>query len=149
MSISYCTFTVGWSLCAVPVERVREVVGNFPCTPVPLAGAAISGLINLRGQIVTASDLRVLLNLATHRDPDDTHAAKNHIIVDIGDEYMSLIVDEIGPVMTAQRSMIESPPSSLDTTIAELVTGVARMPDCLLMILNLDQLLNLQFTGMA
>lgn len=144
MNTSYCTFIVGWALCGVPVDRVREVISEIPYTPVPLAEDYVAGLINLRGQIVTAIDMSVCLEMNAEvldRDPERT---RNHVVVDVGDERMGLFVDDIGPVIEVDRELIETPPPNLKLAIPKLVSHTARLSEGVLLILDLDQLVEIR-----
>jgi purine-binding chemotaxis protein CheW len=90
-----CTFYVGDSYFGIPVDQVQEVVRSQPVTPVPLAPTVIRGLINLRGQILTAIDLRNRLGLGEPGDP----AMLINIVVRTTDSPVSFLVDEIGEVL--------------------------------------------------
>ena len=90
-----CTFYVAGDYFGIPVEKVQEVVRPQPITPVPLAPRVIRGLINLRGQILTALDLRYRLGLG---EPGE-HAKLMNVVVRNGDSAMSFLVDEIGEVL--------------------------------------------------
>jgi purine-binding chemotaxis protein CheW len=144
MTISFCTFHVGYSPCGIPVDQVLEVADEHTCTPVPLADPSISGLINLRGQIVTAIHLDYLLakvdEEASTPTPSNTVNAKKNVIVKLGDEKYSLLVDDVGPVMTATTDMIEPVPSNMVVRANEMVTGLARMPSCIVLMLDLSLL---------
>lgn len=144
MTISFCTFHVGYSLCGIPVDQVLEVADEHACTPVPLANPSIGGLINLRGQIVTAVHLDFLLAKVDEETPNEPLSTPNHakknVIVKLGDEKHSLLVDDVGPVMTATADMIEPAPSNMVIRANELVTGLARMPACIVLMLDLSRM---------
>jgi len=108
-------------------------------TPVPLAPAVIEGLINLRGQIVTAMDMRQRLGLPPRADGE---TAMN-VVVRTEEGVVSLLVDEIGDVVEAESSSFERPPENLDPAIRNLVRGIHKLKDRLLLVLDTDQTLKL------
>lgn len=101
-----CTFHAGGAYFGIPVEQVQEVVRPQPITPVPLAPKVVRGLINLRGQILMAIDLRSRLGLG---EPDDQSKLMN-VVVRTGDSPVSFLVDEIGEVLDVDENTFESPP---------------------------------------
>src|SRR5689334_4415650 len=107
-SRQFCTFYVDGLFLGIDVQQIQEVIRYQAMTRVPLAAAAISGLINLRGQIVTAIDLRCRLGLAL-RKPEETPM---NVVVRDGDNAVSLLVDRIGDVLEVDEDLFEPPPST-------------------------------------
>lgn len=128
-----CTFLVDELHFGVPVEHVQEVLRYQEMTPVPLAPAVVAGLINLRGHIVTALDLRARLGLAP-RGPDDRTAM--NVVIRIGDSTVSLLVDDIGDVVEVEQGSFESTPPTLHASIRSLVGGVYKLKGELLLLLE-------------
>lgn len=126
-----CTFVVGDLYLGIDVQRVQEVLRQQVVTAVPLAPREIRGLINLRGQIVTAIDLRSRLGL-----PAQDGAAPMNVILRSDDAPVSLLVDEIHDVVDVQDKAIEQPPSTLDAEKRKLVSGVIQLKERLLMVLR-------------
>src|SRR5438132_7996946 len=91
-STQYCTFLLDGMLFGVEVKKVQEVIRYQPITRVPLAAPAVRGLINLRGQIVTALDLRQRLELR----PRPADKLPTNVVVQTADGVLSLLVDDIG-----------------------------------------------------
>lgn len=134
-----CTFRVADSRCAVPVDDVQEVIRHQELTPVPRAHPAVSGLINLRGQIVTAVDLRRRLGL-----PDrPAGTAPMNVVVRTADGPKSLLVDDIGDVIGVTADAAEPPPDTLTGPRRELTTRVYKLPDQLLLELDVAKLTDL------
>ena len=131
----YCTFMVDGASFAVGVREVQEVIRYQHMTRVPLAPAVVSGLINLRGQIVTAIDLRRRLGLPDR--PADQ--LPMNVVVQREDGPVSLLVDEIDDVVEIDASAIEAPPQTLRGSSRALVAGVHQMADRLLLILATDR----------
>jgi purine-binding chemotaxis protein CheW len=132
----FTTFYVNNMLFGVEVVKVQEVFRAQATTRVPLAPAVVSGLINLRGQIVTAIDMRRRLNL-----PPRTDGSKPmNIVVRTADEPVSLLVDEIGDVLEVAAENFEQRPQNVDAAVCELIRGVFKLNDQLLLILDIESI---------
>lgn len=138
-SRQYSTFDVAGFYFGIDVLQVQEVLRCQPMTPVPLAPVVIEGLINLRGQIVTAIDMRRRLGLP----PRTGGATSMNVVVRTEDGAVSLLVDEIGDVVEADSSSFERPPENLDPAISGLVRGIHKLKDKLLLVLDTGQTLSL------
>jgi purine-binding chemotaxis protein CheW len=131
----FSTFFVEDLFFGVDVLHVQEVLRAQQMTPVPQAPDVIEGLINLRGQIVTAIDMRRRLDmprLAADRPP-------MNMVVSTSDGAVSLLVDEIGDVLDLDASTYERPPDNLDPAARELISGVYKMKDGLLLVLDTER----------
>ncbi len=102
----FCTFCVEDLLLALDVLEVQEVIRFQEMTRVPTAPAVLRGLINLRGQIVTAIDLRRRLDLP----PADDDRRPMNVVVRTDDGAVSLLVDEIGDVLELDERSCEPAP---------------------------------------
>ena len=131
-----CTFALADGLYAIPVDDVQEVIRNQELTPVPLAHTAVVGLINLRGQIVTAIDLRRRMNLSPR--PDDAAAPMN-VVVRTADGPKAILVDDIGDVIEVTDDTFEPPPDTLTDALRGVVLGVYKLRDQLLLALDTEQ----------
>jgi purine-binding chemotaxis protein CheW len=131
-----CTFTLGDLYLGIGVERVQEVIRTQPMTRIPLAAAAVTGLINLRGQIVTAIDLRRRLDLADR--PAD--ACPVNLVIRTDDGPMSLLVDEIDDVTEVTDDAFESLPDTVHGAIRDNVLGVHKLANRLLLTLDTEKL---------
>lgn len=134
MSTLFATIEVDGHLFGVDALKVQEVIRSQKLTPVPLGADELSGLLNLRGQIVAAIDLRRRLSLA-----DDPSAARVTVVVNTGDGVVSFLADAVGDVIEVDDETFEPPPSTLDPTIRELVVGAHKLPECLLLVLDVDK----------
>jgi purine-binding chemotaxis protein CheW len=136
------TFHVGKYLFGVDVSLVQEVVRLQQMTPVPLASAEIAGLINLRGEVLTAIDLRARLGLPprTADVPDGSEPV--NVVVRVDDEPVSLLVDEIGGVLEVSQVPFEQTPSTVDERVRDLLLGAYTLPDRLLLALNARRVLD-------
>jgi purine-binding chemotaxis protein CheW len=136
----FCTFHLGSLFLGIEVLRVQEVIRAQEMTRVPLASRAVTGLINLRGQIVTAIDLRRRLGLADR--PAGTDAM--NVVVRTDDGAVSLLVDEIGDVLEVTAEAFEAPPETLPADARGLIRGVYKLPDGLLLVLDTRRALELE-----
>jgi purine-binding chemotaxis protein CheW len=138
-----CTFHVGQYLFGVDVSLVQEVVRLQMMTPVPLAAPEVAGLINLRGEVLTAIDMRARLNLPK---ADGSREPVN-VVVRVDHDPVSLLVDEIGGVLDVSGVPFEQTPSTVDDHVRDLLLGAYILPDRLLLALNTTAILHLAETG--
>ncbi len=127
-----CTFALGDLLLGIEVERVQEVIREQSLTQVPRAPWTVKGLMNLRGQIVTAIDLRRRFEL------DDLEEGKRamHVVVFRPDGAVSLLVDSIGDVVEIPSDRVAPPPPNLAGPARDLVRGVVPLDGELLLVLD-------------
>jgi purine-binding chemotaxis protein CheW len=135
----YCTFYVDGHYFGLDVLKVQEIIRYQEMTRVPLAPPVVRGLINLRGQIVTAIDLRRRLELKER--PADRLPV--NVVVQTDDGAVSLLVDEIGDVLQVSEKSFERPPETLAGTARELIRGAYKLKDCLLLILDTERTVSL------
>jgi len=131
----FTTFYVDGMLFGVEVMKVQEVLRSQSSTRVPLAPEVVSGLINLRGQIVTSIDMRRRLSLPL-RAPE---AIPMNIVVRSGEEAVSLLVDEIGDVLQVEASRFERKLHNVDPSVRDLIVGVYKLDDRLLLVLDTNK----------
>jgi purine-binding chemotaxis protein CheW len=131
----YCTFFLDQLLFGIESQRIQEVIRYLELTEVPLAPATVSGLMNLRGQIVVAVDLRRRLSLpdrASGRDPVC-------VVVRTPDGSVSLLVDDIGDVVEVDESSFERPPETLNDDVRQVIVGVHKLDRKLMHVLDADR----------
>ncbi|MGO9085793.1 MAG: chemotaxis protein CheW [Terriglobales bacterium] len=139
----FCTFFLGGQLFGVPVPQVQEVIGPHDMTPVPLAPEAVSGVINLRGQIVVAIDLRRRLQLARRAEGE----LPMNVVVRSLEGTVSLQVDEIGDVIEAEPATFEPPPETLHGPVRAMTLGVHKLEGSLLHVLDTERACQVSATG--
>jgi purine-binding chemotaxis protein CheW len=132
-----CTFRLDDLLFGIEVDRVEEVLRSRPLTPVPLAPPQIAGLINLRGQIVPAIDLRRCLGLAAA----SAGLPPGNVVLRGRDVPLSLLVDHIGDVVAVDELQIEPVPDSVEPGTRRLLRGVCQLPAGLLLLLDAPALI--------
>jgi purine-binding chemotaxis protein CheW len=131
----YCTFFLDDALFGIEVLKVQEVIRYQEMTQVPLASSVVRGLINLRGQIVTAIDLRQRLGLP----PRSTDEWSMNVVARTGDGNVSFLVDEMGEVQEVQEEAFEHPPETIAPAVRGLVRGAYKLDDRLLLVLDVEQ----------
>jgi purine-binding chemotaxis protein CheW len=143
VTCQYCTFFVDGHYFGLDVRKVQEIIRYQEMTRVPLAPPVVRGLINLRGQIVTAIDLRRRLELHDRR----ADQLPVNVVVHTDDGAVSLLVDEIGDVLEVPETAFERPPETLQGPARELIRGAYKLEDRLLLILEIEQTVNLTATA--
>ena len=131
----FTTFTLNGHLFGVEVETVQEVIRYQETTRVPLAPGSIGGLINLRGQVITALDLRRRLGMADR--PQD--ALPMNVVVRTEDGAVSLLVDQIGEVIETDARHFESPPDTVSAQARDLIRGAYKLDGQLLLALDVHR----------
>jgi purine-binding chemotaxis protein CheW len=135
----FCTFSLEGLLFGIEVGKVQEVIRYQEMTPVPLAHPVVRGLINLRGQIVTALDLRRRLELPERA----SEQLPMNVVVRAGDEAVSLLVDRIGDVLEVEDDNFEAPPETLQGVAKELIRGAYKLQEELLLVLDTEKTVSL------
>lgn len=136
------TMTVDGQLFGIPILKVQDIVEPTQITTVPLAPAAIAGVLNLRGRIVTVIDLRECLGSpAVKRDRLMSVTVEHK-----GDLY-TLLVDSIGDVRSVPRRNFDKPPSTLEDRMRKLCSGIFRLENDLLAVLDVDRVLSDETIG--
>ena len=130
-----CTFYLQDLYFGIEVEKVQEVIRYQEMTSVPLASDVIAGLINLRGQIVTAIDLRRQLELP----PRAAGQLPMNVVIRREDGPISLLVDEIGDVVEVEKDSFEDSPDTLEARRKEFLRGVYKLKGKLLLLLDTDK----------
>lgn len=133
----YCTFSLESLLFGVDVTHVQEVIRYQEMTSVPLAPRIIRGLINLRGQIVTAIDMRERIGL-----PRQDDALPMNVVLRTPDGVVSLLVDEIGDVVQPDEHAFENVPEVVVGVLREIVTGVYKLEGRLLLVADVERIVS-------
>ncbi len=133
--IEYVTVTIDDQLFGLPIARVQDVFVPDRLTQVPLSPPEIAGVLNLRGRIVTAIDMRRRLGL--HHDGKLPTIA---VGIELKGESYGLLVDAVGEVLKLAKDACESKPVNLDARLAEVMAGVYRLDGQLLVVLDVDRI---------
>jgi len=139
----FCTLRVGDLLLGIEVGKVQEILRGTSIMPVPLAPPKIRGLINLRGQIVTAIDLRRRVGL----DDAGDQATLTTIVLGTAEEPLALVVDAVGDVVEVRNDAFEAPPDTLKGDSRKLIEGAYKLERELLLVVDLSVVLDLKGDG--
>jgi purine-binding chemotaxis protein CheW len=135
VSTRMVTFTLDGRLYGVNVDAVQEVLRGQTRTRIPLAPGTLAGLINLRGQVLSAIDLRVQLELPAR----DAETEPMLVVIRVSGEPVALLVDSIGSVVDVDTDQFEPPPDTLSGSSRELLLGAYKLEDQLLLALDVDR----------
>lgn len=138
MAQQFCTFHVSDLFLGIEVERVQEVIRDSYITPVPTAPPWIRGLINLRGQIVTAIDLGTRFGKT-----DRSHESSTVLVLDAGSTLLSFVVDRAGDVVEVKEESFEPPPDTLKGEARRLIKGTYKLQKNLLLVLDVEHALEI------
>lgn len=136
----YVTMWIDKQMFGIEVRHVRDVLRHQKVTPILLAPPEVAGSLNLRGRIVTVIDLRKRLKLAP---PADNAIASAFVVIDLKGELYSLMVDNVGEVLTTQAALIEKAPSNLPSSWKDIATGIYKLENELLVLADVQALLKL------
>lgn len=137
-TIQLLTFRLCGQLFGVSVLQVNDVLGPQKITRTPLSPPAVSGVMNLRGRIVTAIDVRCCLG-QKERENKSEHMS---VVVEQKNELFSLIIDSVGDVLSLSEDTFEEVPETLDVNWRDVASGVHKLRDDILVILDVSQLLH-------
>jgi purine-binding chemotaxis protein CheW len=141
----FVTFRLQGQLMGLPVLDVHDVLAAQKITRVPLAPPAVAGVLNLRGRIVTAIDLRTRLGLP----PRDVSESYMCIVVEHKGEPYSLLIDAVGDVLTLSQKQFEANPITLNAHWRSISRGIFRLDDELLVAVDVDRLLDFGLAAAA
>ncbi|MEO0961891.1 MAG: chemotaxis protein CheW [Pseudomonadota bacterium] len=143
--VEYITVFVGDQLFGIPVTVVQDVFEVQSLTRVPLSVPEVRGVLNLRGRIVTAIDMRIRLGLPTNEEG----ASRMAVGIEEGGEAFGLMVDSVGEVLSLQAQDVERSPANLDPRWQQVSSGVHRLENDLMVVLDVSKALELQGASAA
>ena len=145
VTTEYVTVTIGDHLFGLPISRVQDVFVPERLTRVPLAPPEVAGILNLRGRVVTAIDMRKRLDLGSRAKDRPAMA----IGIEFRNESYGLLVDAVGEVMALRNSACEAKPANLDPRLNKVAAGIYRLEGHLMVVLDVDRLLDIKNGAMA
>lgn len=137
-TVNLCTFRLHEFHIGIDVTMVQEVLNRQDATRIPLVSDVVQGLINLRGEIVTTIDLRRRLGLP----PREADEPSMNVVIRTADGPVALTVDQIGDVIDADEGLFEFPPPTLSGPHREFITGVFKLDEALLLLIDLERVLD-------
>ncbi|MDR2489553.1 MAG: chemotaxis protein CheW [Desulfovibrio sp.] len=132
------TFSIGEEEFGVDILKVQEIIRTMEITRVPRAQAFVEGVINLRGKVIPIIDLRRRFGL-------DSKAHDKHtriIVIEINNMIVGFVVDSVSEVLRIPAGTVEPPPPVVAGLESEYISGVGKLHDRLLILLDLDKLLS-------
>jgi purine-binding chemotaxis protein CheW len=135
----YVTAMIGGQLFGMPISRVQDVFNPELMTRVPLASSDVAGVLNLRGRIVTAIDMRSRLGLPKR----DSGRLPMAVGVDLRGESYGLLIDAVGEVLKLADDSREVNPVNLDPRMAKMACGIHRLDGQLMVVLDVDRVLEI------
>jgi purine-binding chemotaxis protein CheW len=133
----FVVFELGAELYAVDIARVHEIIRLQSITRVPRSPAYVEGVINLRGKVIPVVDLRRRFGLPV---AEHTRASRI-VVVEIGEQVVGIVVDAVSEVLRVNTALIEPPSPVVAGVDSEYLEAIARLPERLLILLDLDRVL--------
>lgn len=122
---------------AIPIMTIREIILMRPITRIPQVPSYIEGLINLRGLVIPVVNLRSRFGLPPREFDEETRT----IVTNIGDKTVGCVVDSVTQVMRITPDQIQPTPAAMPAAIRRFISGLAKVEERLLVLLELDALL--------
>ncbi|WP_027722662.1 chemotaxis protein CheW [Maridesulfovibrio zosterae] len=136
--IQLVTFSIGEEEFGVDILKVQEIIRTMEITKVPRAPIFVEGVINLRGKVIPIIDLRSKFGLQTIEHDQNTRI----IVIEINDMIVGFVVDSVSEVLRIPASTVEPPPAVVSGLESEYISGVGKLEDRLLILLDLNRLLS-------
>ncbi|MCK5329458.1 MAG: chemotaxis protein CheW [Candidatus Latescibacteria bacterium] len=133
------SFRMGHEEFGVDILLVREINRMVEIAQVPKSPEYVEGIINLRGKVIPIVNLRLRMGLPEKENNKDTRI----VVVELEDQLIGFVVDAVSEVLRIPRNITEPPPETATGIDAEFITGIAKMEDRLLILLNLNRLLSI------
>ncbi len=141
----FVTVELAGQRLGIPVLAVHDVLKAQNITRIPKAPASVRGVLNLRGRIVTAVDLRIHLGFDEREEGADTMS----IVVEHNGDPFSLLVDSVGEVLALRDAQLEKTPATLESRLRSVSTGIYRLEEGLLVVLDVTRLLEFKLEDAA
>ena len=138
------TFSIADEEFGVDILKVQEIIRTMEISKVPRAPDFVEGVINLRGKVIPIIDLRRRFGLAYKAHDKDTRI----IVIEITDVIVGFVVDAVSEVLRIPASTVEPPPPVVAGLDSEYISGVGKLENCLLILLDLDKLLSVDDMAM-
>jgi len=132
------TFTIAEEEFGMDILKVQEIIRTLEITRVPRAPAFVEGVINLRGKVIPIIDLRRRFGMESKPHDKDTRI----IVIEINGMIVGFVVDSVSEVLRIPASTVEPPPSIVSGIDSEYISGVGKLNNRLLIMIDLDKLLS-------
>lgn len=135
----YLTVIIAGQRFGIPILQVQDVLKDQKVTRIPLAPPEVAGSLNLRGRIVTAIDVRKKLGVSNDSLPPESAMS---VVVEYNHELYSLIINDVGDVMTLENNLFEKNPGTLDPAWKDISVGIFQLKGELLVVMDVPKLLD-------
>lgn len=132
------TFTISSEEFGLDILKVQEIIRTMEITRVPRAPEFVEGVINLRGKVIPIIDMRKRFGLEAKTHDSHTRI----IVVEISATIVGFVVDSVSEVLRIQSNTVEPPPPIVSGVDSEYISGVGKLEDRLLILLDIDRLLS-------
>lgn len=136
--IQLVTFSIGEEEFGVDILKVQEIIRTMEITKVPRAPEFVEGVINLRGKVIPIVDLRKRFGLEARDHDKHTRI----IVIEINQMIVGFVVDSVSEVLRIPSNTVEPPPPVVSGLESEYISGVGKLQDRLLILLDLNRLLS-------
>lgn len=136
----FLTFRLGDECYAIPILKIREIIGMMAITKIPRLPKFIKGVINLRGKIIPVVDLRIKFGLEEKPYDERTSIIVMEIQTQNTTKVNGVVVDTVQEVMDIPDSSIEPPPQYGDDANQEFLTGMGKVNEDVIMLLDVDRI---------
>ena len=134
----YLTFQLGQENYAIPILKIKEIIGMMAITQVPRLPEFMKGVINLRGKIIPVIDLRLKFGL----EEKDYNERTSIIVMELGNTTSGMVVDTVDEVIDIEPSDIEPPPQYGNDIDQAFLSGMGKIGENVVMLLNVDKILS-------
>ncbi len=133
-------FELGAEQYGVNIETVESIIKMQAITGMPHAPGFVQGVTNLRGKVLPVIDLRLRFGMA----PKAADKGSRIIVIGVNNTEIGMIVDGVSAVLTIADQVIEPPPPITTTVASNFITGIAKLDDRMVILLDLDRILSLE-----
>lgn len=140
----FLTFGLGEENYAIPILKIKEIIGMMDITKIPRLPNFIKGVINLRGKIIPVIDLRLKFGLSSRAYDDRTSIIVVELDVDSGSVVSGIVVDNVNEVLDIESCDIEPPPKYGTSVDQAFLTGMGKINGNVIMLLDADKMLSVE-----
>ena len=137
------TFNISHEEFGVDILKVQEIIRTMEITKVPRSPEFVEGVINLRGKVIPIIDLRKKFGM----DPREHDRQTRIIVIELNGMIVGFVVDSVSEVLRIPAGTVEPPPSLVSGIDSEYISGVGKLADRLLILIDLDRLLSSEECG--
>ncbi|MGE5582304.1 MAG: chemotaxis protein CheW [Bacillota bacterium] len=145
----FLTFMLGAESFGTPIRKVKEIIGMMEITHIPKTQGYIKGVINLRGKIIPVMDLRLKFGMAEKEYNDRTCIMIMEVFSGQAGQLIGVVVDAVTEVVNIQAGEIEPPPEYGTGIEGDFLTGIGKLKDKVILLLNIEKVLSREEIGLV